>query len=74
VNQQRNPRWYSNDVNIDALLKSVALLIDEFGELDVQRHAMYCLWMMEQGKVHVPPQSVAKISQLEIVQIAKHIA
>lgn len=35
--------------------KSAALLIDEFGELEVQRHAMYCLWMMDQGRVHIPP-------------------
>ena len=35
--------------------KSAALLIDEYGELAVQRHAMYCLWMMDQGKVHIPP-------------------
>ncbi len=35
--------------------KSAALLIEEHGELDVQRHAMCCLWMMDQGKVHVPP-------------------
>jgi hypothetical protein len=35
--------------------KSAALLIEEHSELDVQRHAMYCLWMMDQGKVHVPP-------------------
>jgi hypothetical protein len=35
--------------------KSAALLIDEYGELDVQRHAMYCLWTMNQGKVHSPP-------------------
>jgi hypothetical protein len=35
--------------------KSAALLIEEHGELLVQRHAMYCLWMMDQGKVHVPP-------------------
>jgi hypothetical protein len=35
--------------------KSAALLIEEHGELGVQRHAMYCLWMMDQGKVHVPP-------------------
>ena len=35
--------------------KSAALLIDEYGELDVQHHAMYCLWMMQRGKVHVPP-------------------
>jgi hypothetical protein len=35
--------------------KSAALLIEEHGELDVQRHAMYCLWTMDQGKVHIPP-------------------
>jgi hypothetical protein len=35
--------------------KSAALLIEEHGELDVQRHVMYCLWMMDQGKAHVPP-------------------
>ncbi len=35
--------------------KSAARLIQEYGELAVQRHAMYCLWMMSQGKVHVPP-------------------
>jgi hypothetical protein len=35
--------------------KSAARLIEEHGELDVQRHAMYCLWMMDQGKVHIPP-------------------
>ena len=29
--------------------KSAALLIDEHGELDVQRHAMYCLWMMDKA-------------------------
>ena len=29
--------------------------MDEYGELGVQRHAMYCLWMMDRGKVHVPP-------------------
>jgi hypothetical protein len=29
--------------------------IEEHGGLDVQLHAMYCLWMMDQGKVHVPP-------------------
>jgi hypothetical protein len=33
----------------------VALLIQEYSELDVQRHAMYCLWMMDQSKVHIPP-------------------
>ena len=30
-------------------------LIEEFGELEAEKHAMYCLWMMDQGKVHVPP-------------------
>jgi hypothetical protein len=30
-------------------------LIDEYGELDVQRHTMFCLWLMGQGKVNVPP-------------------
>jgi hypothetical protein len=35
--------------------KSATRLIEEHGELDVQRHAMCCLWMMDQGKVHVPP-------------------
>jgi hypothetical protein len=35
--------------------KSATLLIDEYGELAVQRHAIYCLWMMNQGKAHVPP-------------------
>jgi hypothetical protein len=35
--------------------KSAARLIEEHGEFDVQRHAMYCLWMMDQGKVHIPP-------------------
>ncbi len=35
--------------------KSAAGLIEEYGELDVQRHAMYCLWMMNQGKAHFPP-------------------
>jgi hypothetical protein len=35
--------------------KSADLLIDERGEFDVQRHATYCLWLMRQGKVHIPP-------------------
>ncbi|MCL4488754.1 MAG: hypothetical protein M1570_11585 [Chloroflexi bacterium] len=30
-------------------------MIDEYGELDVHRHAMYCLWLMQKGKVHTPP-------------------
>ncbi len=35
--------------------KSVTGLIEEHGELVVQRHAMYCLWLMGKGKVHNPP-------------------
>lgn len=35
--------------------EAATALIAEFGELAVQRHAIYCLWMMNQGKVHVPP-------------------
>lgn len=35
--------------------KSAAMLIKEYGELKVQRHAMYCLWLMDQGRVHTPP-------------------
>ena len=30
-------------------------LIEEFGELEAQKHAMYTLWMMDKGKVHIPP-------------------
>ena len=30
-------------------------LADEFGELAAQTHALYCLWMMEQGKAHTLP-------------------
>jgi hypothetical protein len=47
---------------LQLLTKSISLskttataLIGEYGELAVQRHAMYCLWMMEKGKVHSPP-------------------
>jgi hypothetical protein len=35
--------------------RTATALIGEYGELAVQRHAMYCLWMMEKGKVHSPP-------------------
>jgi hypothetical protein len=35
--------------------KSAALLIEEHGELKLQRHAMYCLRMMAQGRVRKPP-------------------
>jgi hypothetical protein len=35
--------------------RTATALIGEYGELAVQRHAMYCLWMIEKGKVHNPP-------------------
>ena len=35
--------------------ESASALIDEFGELDVQRHAMHCLYAMDQGRVKNPP-------------------
>ena len=31
------------------------MMFDKHGELDVQRHAIDCLWPMDQGKVYVPP-------------------
>lgn len=36
--------------------KSSTLLIEEHDELEAQRHAMYCLWMMDQAKCisHLP--------------------
>ena len=42
-------------------------LIDEFGELDAQTHAMYCLWMMDKGKVQTPTSLVYRVlaTQLE---------
>ena len=30
-------------------------LIDEDGELYVQRHALHCLWLVDRGKVHLLP-------------------
>jgi hypothetical protein len=35
-------------------LKAI-LLIGERGERALQRHALYCLWIIDQGKPHVPP-------------------
>ena len=58
LSEQPGPREYLKAIltgEIGLSEKSAALLIDEYGELDVQRHAMYCLWMMDRGKVHVPP-------------------
>ncbi len=58
LSDQPSPLQYLKAILVEEIglsEKSAALLIDEYGELDVQRHAMYCLWMMGQGKVHVPP-------------------
>ncbi len=58
VSDLPSPREYFKAILVEEIglsEKSAVLLIDEYGELDVQRHAMYCLWMMDQGKVHVPP-------------------
>lgn len=35
--------------------ESAKALIDEFGELAVQNHAMHCLYAMEKGRVKSPP-------------------
>ncbi len=35
--------------------ESAMAFVDQYGQLEVQRQAMYCLWMMDQGKVHTPP-------------------
>jgi hypothetical protein len=44
--------------------KSAALLIEEHGEIYVRRRAMYCVWMMDQGKVHVPSAWLTELSLL----------
>ena len=58
LSDQPGPREYLKAISVEEIglsEKSAALLIEEHGELDVQRHAMYCLWMMDRGKVHIPP-------------------
>ena len=35
--------------------ESAQTLIQTYGELDVQRHAMYFLYAMNQGRVKIPP-------------------
>lgn len=58
LGDQPGPQQYLKAIlmeEIELSDKSAALLIEEHGELDVQRHAMYCLWMIDQGKVHSPP-------------------
>jgi len=35
--------------------ESATALIDEFGELAVQRHATHCLYAMDKGRVKNPP-------------------
>ncbi len=58
LSDQPGPLQYLKAILVEEIglsEKSAALLIEEHGELDVQRHAMYCLWLVDQGKVHVPP-------------------
>jgi hypothetical protein len=58
LSEQPGPLMYLKALlmeEIGLFEKSAALVINEYGELDVQRHAMYCLWMMNHGKVHTPP-------------------
>ncbi len=53
-----SPREYLKAILVEEIglsEKSAALLIGEYGELDVHHRAMYCRWMMDQGKVHIPP-------------------
>jgi hypothetical protein len=35
--------------------ESAVAFVDQYGQLAVQWDTMYCLWMMDQGKVHTPP-------------------
>jgi hypothetical protein len=30
-------------------------LIEQYGELKVQQHALRCIWLMERKRVHTPP-------------------
>ena len=58
LSDQPGPLQYLKALLIDEVglsERSADLLIDEYGELEVQRHAMYCLWIMNHGKVHIPP-------------------
>ncbi len=58
LSDQPSPQQYLKAILVEHIglsEKSAALLIEEYGELAVQRHAMYCIWMMNQGKVHIPP-------------------
>jgi hypothetical protein len=58
LSDQPRPREYLKAILVKETglsERSAALLIEEHCELDVQRHAMYCLWMMDQGRVRSPP-------------------
>lgn len=35
--------------------EAATALIDEYGEHAAQTHVMYCLWMIDKGKVQNPP-------------------
>jgi hypothetical protein len=30
-------------------------LIEQYGEMKVQKHALRCIWLSEHGRVHTPP-------------------
>jgi hypothetical protein len=30
-------------------------LIEKYGEIEVQTHALRCIWLMQRGRVHTPP-------------------
>ena len=71
---QLSPTQYLKAILCGALglsEKSAALLIEEHGKLAVQRHAMYCLWMMDQGKVHAPASLVDRIAHRRLERAAR---
>ncbi len=50
LSDQPGPLQYLKAILVEEIglsEKSAALLIEDHGELDVQHHAMYCLWMMD---------------------------
>ena len=58
LSDQPGPQKYLKAILVEYIglsEKSAVLLIEEHGELEVQRHTMCCLWMMDQGRVRSPP-------------------
>ena len=35
--------------------ESAKQLIAKYGEVDVQTHALRCIWLMQRGRIHTPP-------------------